>query len=53
MPIGQPKGILATPNSYQPTDIAAFFHIQVIFFQKIFSRKILAQKGAILGTLDP
>ena len=45
--------VLLYRNWYQPTDIEAYFHIQVLFFQKKFSKKIFAQKGAILGTLDP
>ena len=45
--------VLLHRNWYQPTDIEAYFHIQVLFFQKKFSKKIFAQKGAILGTLDP
>ena len=45
--------VLLHRNLYLPTDIEAYFHIQVLFFQKKFSKKIFAQKGAILGTLDP
>ena len=45
--------VLLHQNWYQSTDIEAYYHIKVLFFQKKFSKKNFAQKGAILGTLDP
>ena len=37
--------VLLHRNWYQPTDIEAYFHIQVLFSKKIFKKKFCPQRG--------
>ena len=37
--------VLPHRNWYQPTDIEAYFHIQVLFFQKNFQNNFLPKRG--------